>query len=95
MKYLPILEELFSSDSIIFMLTGMVITIVIGMMMKNKKKNIVGLGICFVIYVISEIVSNIRSSYLVEFVFLFIGTLAIGGVAGFLISIIVKKGKHA
>lgn len=39
MKYLPILEELFSSDSIIFMLIGLILAVSIGVKMKDAKKN--------------------------------------------------------
>lgn len=91
MRYLPIMGELLSSDSIIFMLIGLVVATMIGIKMKSTKKNVVGLGISFVIYVISEIISNIRSSYLLEIILLFVGTLAIGGIIGFLIGLIVSK----
>jgi len=91
MRYLPIMGEMLSSDSIIFMLIGLVVATIIGIVMKSTKKNIVGLGICFVIYVISEIISNMRSSYLLEIILLFVGTLAIGGIIGFLIGLIVSK----
>ena len=91
MRYLPIMGELLSSDSIIFMLIGLVVATIIGIVMKSTKKNIVGLGISFAIYVISEIISNIRISYLLEIILLFVGTLAIGGIIGFLIGFIVSK----
>ena len=91
MKYLPIMGELFSSDSFIFMLIGLVVAAIIGIVMKSTKKNIVGLGSCFAIYVISEIISNMRSSYLLELILLFVGTLAIGGIIGLLIGLIVSK----
>ena len=91
MRYLPIMGELLSSDSIIFILIGLVVATIIGIVMKSTKKNIVGLGISFAIYVISEIISNIRSSYLLEIILLFVGTLAIGGIIGFLIGFIVSK----
>ena len=91
MRYLPIMGELLSSDSFIFMLIGLVASTIIGIVMKSTKKNIIGLVICFAIYVISEIISNIRSSYLLEIILLFVGTLAIGGIIGFLIGLIVSK----
>ena len=91
MKYLPIIGELLDSDSFIFMLIGLVVATIIGIVMKSTRKNISGLGICFVIYFISEIISNIRSSYLLEIILLFVGTLAIGGIIGFLIGLIVSK----
>lgn len=91
MRYLPIMGELFSSDSFIFMLIGLFISAFIGITMKSTKKNMIGLGICFSIYAVSEIISNIRSSYLLELILLFAGTLAIGGVIGFLIGLFISK----
>ena len=92
MKYLPILGELFSSDSAIFMLIGLVIATIIGIKMKNTRKNIIGVAICLVTYVVCEIVSNIIGmNYLVEIIALFVGTIAIGGFIGFIIGFIVSK----
>ena len=92
MRYLPILGELFSSDSAIFMLIGLVIATIIGIKMKNTRKNTIGLEICLVTYVICEIVSNIIGmNYLVEIIALFVGTIAIGGFIGFIIGLIVSK----
>ena len=50
MRYLPIMGELLSSDSFIFMLIGLVAATIIGIVMKSTKKNIIGLVICFAIY---------------------------------------------
>lgn len=91
MKYLPILEELFSSDSIIFMAVGLIIAVIIGIKLNNTKKNLIGLCVCFAVYAFAEILSNVRSSYLLEIILLFTGTLAIGGMLGFLIGLIVSK----
>ena len=92
MKYLPILGELFSSDSAIFMLIGLVIATIIGIKMKNARKNIIGVAICLITYVVCEIVSNIIGmNYLVEIIALFVGTIAIGGFIGFIIGLIVSK----
>lgn len=38
MKYFPILDELFTSNSIIFLLIGLAVSIMIGVRMKNVKK---------------------------------------------------------
>ena len=91
MRYGPIMGELLSSDSFIFMLIGLVAATIIGIVMKSTKRNIIGLVICFAIYVISELISNMRSSYLLEIILLFVGTIAIGGIIGFLIGLIVSK----
>ena len=92
MKYLPILGELFSSDSAIFMLIGLVIATIIGIKMKNTRKNIIGVAICLITYAVCEIVSNIIGmNYLVEIIALIVGTIAIGGFIGFIIGLIVSK----
>lgn len=92
MRYLPILGELFSSDSAIFMLIGLVIATIIGIKMKNTRKNIIGVAICLITYIICEIVSQVVGmNYLVEIIALFVGTIAIGGFIGFLIGLIVSK----
>jgi len=92
MKYLPILGELYSSDSVIFMLIGLVITTIVGIKMKNIRKNTIGMAVCLVAYVVCEIVSNIIGmNYLVEIIALFVGTIAIGGFIGFFIGLIVSK----
>lgn len=92
MKYLPILGELFSSDSAIFMLIGLVIATIIGTKMKNTRKNTIGLAICLITYVVCETLSQVVGmNYLVEIIALFVGTIAIGGFIGFLIGFIVSK----
>ena len=91
MKYLPILGELFSSDSIIFMIIGLIASIIVGIKMKSTKKNIIGIGICFATYIVCEIVCQIGVNYLREFITLFVGTIAIGGIVGFLIGFFVSK----
>ena len=91
MRYLPILDELFSSDSFLLVLIGLVVFLLIGMKMKKAKNSLIALFICFAVYVICETVSNFRTNYLTEFIALFCGTIAIGGVIGFLISFVIAK----
>ena len=91
MRYLPIFGELFSSDSVIFMLIGLAIAVIIGIKINNIKKNIIGVAICLVAYVVCEIISQVEMNYLVEIITLFFGTIAIGGFIGFLIGLIVNK----
>ena len=88
---LPVLSELFSSDSIVFMIVGLVISFVIGIKTKNKKVKLYGLFIIFGVYVICEVISQFPITYLVAFITLFIGTIAIGGPLGFLLSFAIKK----
>ena len=91
-SYLPILEELFSSDSFMFALIGLVIAFVIGIRMKTAKKNIIGFCVCLVVYVFAEVISNlIKGNYLLDILLLIAGTIAIGGVIGSLGGFVVSK----
>ena len=90
MRYLPILGELFSSNSIIFMLIGLVMATTIGIKMKNTRKNTTGIAICLVTYGVCEIASQIGVNYLRGIIALLIGTIAIGGFIGFLVGLIVS-----
>ncbi|MCQ2550674.1 MAG: hypothetical protein MJ146_00570 [Clostridia bacterium] len=89
MKYLPILGELLSSDSVIFMVIGVAIAAVISM--KKNRKSIIGMGICLAIYAACEVASQMAMNYLLELIALVIGTMAIGGFVTFLIGSIVSK----
>lgn len=91
MKYLPIFQELFESDSIIFLLIGFILALFVGIKMKNQRQIVISLLSCLALYVVCELVSNIRTNYMVELILLFVGTLAIGGIPGFLISMIVMR----
>ena len=94
MKYLPIMSELFSSDSVIFLLIGMTIVFAIGLVLKSDKKRIVGMVACIIAYVFCEVVSNIPAPFLVSIIALFVGTVAIGGFIGFLVALVVSKIKN-
>lgn len=91
MKYLPILAELFSSDSIIFLLVGLVIAFVIGLGLKSAKKIAIGMVVSIIVYALCELISNIIATFLVAIIALFIGTVAIGCFIGFLSALIVLK----
>ena len=83
MRYLPILEELCSSDSVLFMAAGVIVALVI------TKRNLIGLIGSFVVYAICEVLSNFYTNYMLEIALLFAGTLALGAFIGFLIGSIV------
>lgn len=91
MKYLPIFQELFESDSIAFMLIGLILAVFIGIKMSNIRQTIISLILSFALYAVCEFVSNIHTNYMIELILLFVGTIAIGGIIGFLISTIVVK----
>ena len=91
MKYFPIFQELFESDSVVFMLIGFILVLCIGIKMNDIRRNIIGLASSFVLYVICELASNLHTNYMIELILLFVGTIAIGGIIGFLISAIIAK----
>lgn len=97
MKYLPILQELFESDTLIFFTLGIVASIIIGIQIKCKKKITINIGVSLSIYIICEVLSNIHTNYMLEFGMVFIGTLALGMIIGYIISLItlfaLKKDK--
>lgn len=93
MRDLPILQELFTSDSIIFMLIGLVLALFIGIMIKEMKKIMTGLGMSCGLYVICELISNIHTNFMLELILLFVGTIAIGGIIGFLVSMAIVKAR--
>ena len=82
MRYLPILEELCSSDSVI-------VALVISVKFCDTKRNLIGLIGSFVVYAICEVLSNFYTNYMLEIALLFAGTLALGAFIGFLIGSIV------
>ena len=87
MKYLPILQELFESDTIIFLIIGIVIALIAGLWLKNRKRCVIGAALSLALYVICELASNIHTNFLLEIVLLFAGTAAIGCFIGFLINL--------
>lgn len=91
MKYLPIFQELFESDSIIFMIIGLILALFIGIKMNDTRQTIISFALSFALYVVCELVSNVHTNYMIELILLFVGTIAISGIIGFLISTIVVK----
>lgn len=89
MRYLPILQELFEADTVIFLIMGLAIAAVIGLWLKKPKKLGTGAGISALVYVICEAMSNIRSNFMIELILLFFGTVAIGSFLGFIVSFVI------
>ncbi len=94
MKYLPIMSELFSSDSVIFLLIGMAVAFAIALVIKSDKKRKVGMVASIIAYALCEVVSNIPASFLVAIIALFVGTIAIGCFIGFGVAFVVSKIKN-
>ena len=95
MKYFPILDELFSSDSILFLMIGLVIAVLIGVRRKAAGTNLIGMTGSFIVYVLCEGISNAHTNYFIELLLLFVGTAAIGSFLGFLIGFIVSKARRS
>ncbi len=91
MKYLPIFQELFESDSIVFMLIGLILAVFIGIKMNDTRQIIISVISRFALYVGCELISNIHKNFMFEIILLFVGTIALGGMIGFSVSTIVMK----
>lgn len=89
MRYFPILDELFASDTVIFLLIGLVAAFLFGIFVVKKP----GIGILgsAIAYASCELLSNFVHSYMLEFILLFVGTFALGSVGGFIIAWIVSR----
>ena len=90
MRHFPILDELFSSDSVVFLIVGLVIAMLIGVKMKETKKRLLGLAASVLLYAACESISNFHTTYLLELILLVVGTSALGSMLGFLITIAAK-----
>ncbi len=90
MNHLPILQELFESDTVIFFLIGLAVAAIAGILMK-KKRMILPIALSILVYVICEAVSNIHTNYLVEMILLFVGTIALGAFIGSIVALVVQK----
>lgn len=93
MKYFPILQELFESDTIVFLIVGIIIVALICLWLKNLmslKKCTMGMIVSIIIYVLCELISNIHINFLSEIILLFIGTFAIGCGIGFLVCTFIE-----
>ena len=88
MKYLPILQELFESDTIVFLIIWIVFAVIAGLWLKNRKRCVIGVALSIALYVICELVSNFHTNFLLEIVLVFAGTAAIGCCIGFLLSLV-------
>lgn len=90
MKYLPILQELFESDTFLFMILGIIIAVVAGLRMQERKKLVPAIMISVVSYGICEMVSHIRTNFMLELILLFVGTVSVGGCIGFMVCLFIR-----
>ena len=89
MSHLPILGELFISHRIEFLLIGLVLALIIGM--NNSEKALYWIAASSTVYIISELLSNVPTDYLIEMILLLVGTMALGGIIGFLMVVIILR----
>ena len=92
MKYLPILDELFDSDMYFLLIGGFLIALGVGIFIKETRKQLWCMIGSFAVYVCSELIIDfVVKSYGPAFLFLFIGTFALGAFLGFLFGFIISK----
>lgn len=91
MSHFPILQEMFESDSVIFMVIGLILGRAVGMKLKTPKANLVGALISAAVYAVCEVVANHSANYMMGFVVLGVGTVAIGATMALLISAVIEK----
>lgn len=91
MSHFPILQEMFESDSVYFMVIGLILGRVIGMKLKSPKRNLIAALISAAVYAVCEVLANTPANYMLAFVLLGVGTVAIGATVALLISAVIEK----
>jgi ABC-type transport system involved in cytochrome c biogenesis permease component len=97
MKYIPIFQELFESDTVIFLIVGIVIAAIIRLFLKKQKNVKFALITSVVVYVICELLSNMHTNFMLEIILVFVGTVALGCCIVFLVSLLIgmlRRGKQ-
>lgn len=89
MKYLPILDELISSDLIYIFIIGIGASIIFVSLNKNRKKNIIAMIAAFAIYIGCEVLCNIVYNFLFTFILILVGSFALGFAMCLLITYII------
>ena len=93
MRYLPILGELFASDTVLFLLLGIAIAVIL--CLKVRKGRGKAALVCLALYAACEVLSDVPTgSYLLELVLLFVGTMALGACAGFGVMALIARKKR-
>ena len=83
-RYLPILSELFESNTVIIFAIGAGLGFLFGFLFKDIRHRNRALISCFAGYALCEIIADIpmRANFLLEIILLFIGTAALGALVG-------------
>ena len=95
MKYMPILQESFESDSFIFLFIGIFIAVITGLRWKKPTKAAIAVAISVVVYAFCEFMSNLHTNYMVELLLLFVGTVSIGCCIEYMILILIRTLKKS
>jgi uncharacterized membrane protein YczE len=91
MNHLPILQELLESDTLLFLIVGISIAVVMRMFLLNRKTVIYALVVSAIVYAVCELLSNVPTNFMVEIILVFVGTVALGGTIGFLVSCFIGR----
>ncbi|MBP3272550.1 MAG: hypothetical protein J6M17_10060 [Ruminococcus sp.] len=81
LRYLPILDELFSSDTTVIFAMGLVPAF-FTCIKQSSRAGIKTALICFAVYALCEVLSDIHTNYMSELLLLFTGTAALGAAVG-------------
>lgn len=95
MRYLPILDMLFGApENLIIPFFGAVFALVVGAVLREKKKCLRGALVNLIIYAACETLCQVRiPSYGLGIISLFVGTAALGAAAGFLLGALLHRKK--
>lgn len=91
MKYLPILQELFESDTLLFLILGILLAIVVGLRLREGKRLVPAIVISAAGYGVCEIASHIHTNFMLELILVFAGTVLLGGCIGFLACLVINR----
>ena len=95
MRYLPILDMLFGApENLIIPFFGLAFALVVGAVLREKKKCLRGALVNLIIYAACEVLCQVRiPSYGLGIISLFVGIAALGATAGFLLSALLHRKK--
>lgn len=94
LKNLPILQELFESDLVIFYALGLVAAFLSSRFLKKEKLLGIGAAAAAALYLICEVIAIARSEYGIGIAVMVLGTLGLGGCLGFLIRLAITRYKN-
>ena len=94
MRYFPVLQELFESDTVIILLIGAALGAAVSCMIKEPRR----IGRLLIgsaaLYALCEVISNFRTDNLLEILLLFAGTAAIGAALSSIVCLIIYRIKN-